>query len=128
MQTFQSRWGHHPCDYHVFLKLKRIHKAYWQGLRKLAAWRRWQRKLPANRVMARWRRDDAGRKTKREIIGPQPEPCVPAIYREICEHAVSIPEELQSARHGRPQDQVVPLRIPGEVTDRWVEELTRLEQ
>jgi hypothetical protein len=123
MQIFQSRWGFHPCDYQVFLKLKRIHKAYWEGLRKLAAWQRWHGKLPANRLLVRWRRDEAGRKIKREIIGLRPEPVVPAVYREICESPISITQEFDRVRHGRPRDQVVALRISVEVIDRWCNEL-----
>jgi hypothetical protein len=127
MQVFQSRWGFHPCDYQLFLKLKRIHKAYWEGLRKLAAWQRWHRKLPANRVIGRWHRDDAGRKIRREIIGPQPEPAVPAIYREICGSSISIAEEFQKARHGRAKEEVTPLRIPAEVIKQWFEEVKKVE-
>jgi len=126
MNTFQSRWGFHPCDYHVFLKLKRVHKAYWEGLRKVAAWRRWERKRPCNRVICRWQRDAAGRKITRVIAGPRPEPCVPGIYREICESEILIPQEFHNARHGRPEDQVKPLQIPLAALDRWCDELNKL--
>jgi hypothetical protein len=47
---FQSRWGFHPCDYEFFLKLKRLHKWYWQTLYDFHRWHRWWRRLAANRI------------------------------------------------------------------------------
>jgi len=47
---FHSRWGFHPCNYDVFLKLKRLHKWYWQAVYDFHCWHRWQRKLPHNRI------------------------------------------------------------------------------
>ena len=38
--TYQSRWGYHPCDYETYLKLRRLHRAFWEGRRLLAKWRR----------------------------------------------------------------------------------------
>ena len=48
--TLQSRWGFHPCSYNVFLKVKHLHKWYWQAVYDFHRWHRWQRKLPQNRV------------------------------------------------------------------------------
>lgn len=48
--TFQSRWGFHPCNYELFLKIKTLHKACWQTVRDFHRWHRWQRKLPQNRA------------------------------------------------------------------------------
>ena len=64
MTTYQSRWGHHPSDYEGYLKLRRLHRAYWEGRRLIAKWNRWNAKLPKNRT--------------------QPEPVVPAVLREVC--------------------------------------------
>ena len=47
--VFQSRWGFHPCNYELFLKLKRLHKWCWQSLYDFHRWHRWQRKEPQNR-------------------------------------------------------------------------------
>jgi len=47
--AFQSRWGYHPCSYEFFLKLKRLHKWYWQTVYDFHRWHRWQRKDPVNR-------------------------------------------------------------------------------
>ncbi len=37
----QSRWGHHCCDYQTFLRIRRLHKAFWEHVRKACASRRW---------------------------------------------------------------------------------------
>jgi hypothetical protein len=128
MKTFPSRWGFHPCDYPTFLKLMRIHKVFWAGLRKFAAWQRWHRKLPHNRVLARWDRDAAGRKIRRVPVGPWPEPVVPDVVRAICQGGYPVLEDYHNARHGQPADQVRPLRIPLVVLDAWIEELDRLDR
>ena len=47
--------------------MKRIHKAYWEGLRLLAAWERWNRKLPHNRLLRRWERES---ETTTRTTGP----------------------------------------------------------
>ncbi len=47
---FQSRWGFHPATYEVFLKLKFLHKWYWQTLYDFHRWHRWQQKEEQNRV------------------------------------------------------------------------------
>lgn len=45
----QSKWGFHPCDYETYLKLKALHKHYWQSLYDFHRWYRWWRKQPENR-------------------------------------------------------------------------------
>jgi hypothetical protein len=62
MPTYQSRWGFHPCDFQGFKKLKRLHAAYYKGLRLIAKHKRWERKEPQNR---------------------KAEPVVPAVYRSL---------------------------------------------
>lgn len=47
---FCSRWGFHPCRYELYLKLKRLHRWYWQTLYDFHRWHRWQRKQPQNRI------------------------------------------------------------------------------
>ena len=44
INVFESRWGYHPCDYETFLKLKALHKAYWQAVYDYAKRIRWERK------------------------------------------------------------------------------------
>ena len=47
--AFQSRWGYHPCSYDLFLKLKYLHKWYWQTVFDFHRWHRWKRKDMQNR-------------------------------------------------------------------------------
>ena len=46
----RSRFGFHPCDYTLFLKLKYLHKHYWIAVRQFHTWHRWFRKEPQNRI------------------------------------------------------------------------------
>jgi hypothetical protein len=103
--TYKSRWGFHPCNFETYRKLRRLHKAFWEGRRLLARWQRWNARLPKNR------------------IGAEPE--VPAIYREVC--ASPIVAEFQAARHGvaTPED-VRPLSIPAARVNLWVQRLDEL--
>ena len=48
--SFKSRWGYHPCDFNLFLKLKTLHRWYWQTVYDFHRWHRWSRKEPQNRV------------------------------------------------------------------------------
>ncbi len=45
----RSRWGFHPCDYDLYLKLRRLHKWYWQTVYDFHRWHRWRRKEEQNR-------------------------------------------------------------------------------
>ena len=47
--TFRSRWGFHPCDYELFMKLKRLHKWHWQTVFDFHRWHRWWRKKEEHR-------------------------------------------------------------------------------
>ena len=100
--TYRSRWGYHPCNYETYDKLRRVHKAYYEGLRVLSRWRRWRAKLPHNRR--------------------GPEPFVAYGVRQIC--ASPIVAEFHAARHGVPEaEQVKPLAISVEQLDRWLAQL-----
>lgn len=59
--VFKSRWGFHPCNYELFLKLKRLHKWYWQTVYDFHRWHRW------------WRKEEQNR------IGPEPAYCPPFV-------------------------------------------------
>ena len=99
--TFKSRFGYHPCDYALYLKLKRVHKGYYEALRQVAAHRRWARKKPHNRN--------------------GPEPVVAAVYRELhgCPKIVA---DYHDARRPQPSPELVrPLRLPAERIARWAE-------
>jgi hypothetical protein len=75
-EVFRSRFGFHPVPYKLYLKLKFIHKCYFQTLRDRARWQRWNNKLPKNRVIRKWQRDTNGNKISFEVVGMQPEPKV----------------------------------------------------
>ncbi len=76
----QSRWGWHPCDYATFLLLKRLNARYEKAVRLFAAWIRWQRKLPHNRVLRETLLDSRGRKIGRRVVGPRPEPRLDPLF------------------------------------------------
>ena len=91
-KTYESRWGHHPCDHDTYLKLKKLYKFYWQYLRDYAAWERWERKMPHNRVIRK----------NGLVVGPWPEPK----YLYIPDWVV---EEFQNARMPKPDAESVRL-------------------
>ena len=80
--VFQSKWGFHPCNYDIFLKLKKIHKEYYRAVRQLANYDRWNRKDPKNRVIRKWKRNDMGQKIGCEIVGPRTEPYINPVFAE----------------------------------------------
>jgi hypothetical protein len=45
-----SRWGFHNSNYETYRKLKALHGLYLEARRRAAAWERWHRKEPHNRV------------------------------------------------------------------------------
>ena len=74
MSAFKSRFGWHPCDYATFRKLKTLHKLYWQAVYQKAAWERWERKEPQNRVMRPRIRNAEGQVVGYKPAMPRPEP------------------------------------------------------
>jgi hypothetical protein len=65
-----SRWGFHNSDYQTYRKLKALNFLYLEALRRAAAWQRWHRKEPHNRVS---RRKDGSRT-------PLPEPPLSPLF------------------------------------------------
>jgi hypothetical protein len=76
----QSRWGWYPCDYETFLCLKKLNARCLKALRGFAAWRRWQRKMPHNRVLRETILDDQGCKAGSRVVGPRPEPPLDPLF------------------------------------------------
>lgn len=72
--VFESKFGWHPCDYETFKKLKKLHKYYWEAVKGLGDWFRWNAKQPQNRVITKRIRDDNGHVIRKEIVGPWEEP------------------------------------------------------
>jgi hypothetical protein len=142
--AFRSRWGWHPCDYATFVLLKRLHAAYWKALRQYAAWKRWRRKMPHNRVLRRRIRDEQGNKVGVEVAGPWPEPPLPPLFctrrqvltywseggkpikegrltEEVVFDDLGIPEAYRTARRpAATEAEVTPLRLSPEEVRRLV--------
>jgi hypothetical protein len=76
----RSRWGWHLLDYETFQVLKRLNARCEEAARRYAAWRRWQRKKPHNRVIRRKIRDAEGHSVGTEVLGPRPEPPLDPLF------------------------------------------------
>lgn len=74
-----KRGGYHACSYETFLKLKRLHAAYWDSVVKFAQYIRWNNKKEHNRVIRRvTKRNERGQPIQREVVGNQAEPPLPS--------------------------------------------------
>lgn len=58
----QSRWGFHPCDYEHYRKLKFLNHKLMEARVKHAAFVRYKRKDPDNRVRKHYQRNEKGQK------------------------------------------------------------------
>lgn len=97
--TFKSRWGWLPCCYNTYVMLKRLHRIGFHALRQFHALKRWQRKLPRNRVIRMYRYNHKGQKIAATIVGSQPEPLVHPVFATRVElplgaHRVDFHHEL----------------------------------
>jgi hypothetical protein len=82
--VYQSRWGFHSCNYETYLKLKKLKKYYWKAIYRIAEWNRWNNKLPHNRIIRKWHRNEKGQRVGFEIVGQKPEPQrLPVFTREV---------------------------------------------
>jgi hypothetical protein len=101
----QSRWGWHPCDYETYRLLKWLHACCVKARRDFAAWQRWRRKQPHNRVVREWIRDEQGRRIGSRVVGPRPEPPLCPIFC-VRAHVISqsrqdrIGERVSFSSHG----------------------------
>ncbi len=80
MAAFQSKWGFHPCDRETCKKLKEINKFLTKARHQKAAWERWDRKMPHNRVIRRKLRDSQGRAVGYAAPEPMPEPELDSVF------------------------------------------------
>jgi hypothetical protein len=124
----RSKWGWHPCDYQTYRLLKALNRLFEQARRQHAAWHRWHRKRPSNRVIRRNILDERGNKVGREVVGPQPEPNLAPLFcvrRSVLTHWSEdgrplktgrlvetvdlldhgIPDAYRAARHPAPTEQ-----------------------
>jgi len=81
--VIQGKYGFHPCDHATYLKLKLIHKVYWQAIFAMAAWHRWDRKEPQNRVQRYEGRGPDGKRLLLSKPVPLPEPKLPAWVKKF---------------------------------------------
>src|SRR4051794_36728681 len=75
----KSRWGFHPCSWDEFRALRELWRLVLGRRMQVAAWRRWNAKLPHNRVTRERIRAPDG-----SVVGfgepvPVPEPPLPAV-------------------------------------------------
>jgi hypothetical protein len=75
----QSRWGFHPCSFEEFRDLRRLWRLVLVRRKQVAAWRRWDAKLPQNRVKRQRVRGADGRVVGYTQPVPVPEPPLPAV-------------------------------------------------
>ncbi len=76
----RSRWGWHACDYETFLLLKELAGLFERAQHQHAAWQRWARKRPHNRVVRRKVIDAKGNKVGEEVVAPRLEPPLPSLF------------------------------------------------
>lgn len=79
-EVYETKWGFVAYSYEDYKKLKQLNKIFWKARRNAAAWNRWARKQPQNRVQKKWIRNEKGQKIGYEIVGPLPEPNVCELF------------------------------------------------
>jgi len=135
-EVHQSKYGFHPCSVETCRKLKKINKAFEQGLHQHSAWVRWMNKKPHNRIVRAWKRNEKGQRIGFDIVGNSVEPVinnlmksllktVPAwakIMPQYCRSGVlDITKEYRNARMPvSSPDQVKPLSITNEQIDNFL--------
>lgn len=80
-QIHQIKWGFVPCDFEKYKFLKELNLRCLQDCRAAAAWERWNRKEPQNRVIRKWIRNSVGQKIGYVIVGSRPEAVTSGLYR-----------------------------------------------
>jgi hypothetical protein len=78
----KGRYGWYPCDWETFKKLKELNKALTKARHQKAAWERWYRKMPHNRVMRTKLKDSNGRTVGYAAPVPMPEPKLCPLFCE----------------------------------------------
>jgi hypothetical protein len=65
-EVFHGRWGFYPCAVEAYRKLRRLNLLRFRSAVAEAAWNRWNRKMPHNRIARQTVRDGSGRPIRRE--------------------------------------------------------------
>ena len=81
----QGKWGFYPTDYEHYQLLKQLNKHFTAARAIFCDYLRWDCKLPHNRVLRKWKRNEKGQKIGCEIVGPKPDPRLrkPQGYLEV---------------------------------------------
>lgn len=136
---FKSRWGFHPCDWSTYRKLQYIHACYYDNLKWFAAWQRWARKRPENRVYWKKTRDSKKiadgcrpepsfcwffiRDNLKEALKKNPQAFVNKPSRSITLVDRGFIEDYKRAKYPKAEDQVTPLEHSVEEIERAFHEL-----
>jgi hypothetical protein len=76
----QGKYGWYPCDIDTYRKLKKLNMAYTKAQHEKAAWDRWDRKEPQNRVMRGKLKNSSGQVVGYQAPLPMPEPELTSIF------------------------------------------------
>ena len=76
----QGKYGWYPCDWATYQKLKALNMDYNKALHEKAAWERWDRKEPQNRVVRAKLKDSKGNVVGYAAPVPQKEPAITSIF------------------------------------------------
>jgi hypothetical protein len=76
----QGKYGWYPCDIETYHKLKKLNMAFNKALHEKAAWERWDRKEPQNRVIRAKLKNSSGQVVGYAVAVPQPEPELTSIF------------------------------------------------
>lgn len=76
----QGKHGWYPCDWATYQKLKALNMDFDKALHQKAAWERWDRKEPQNRVMRARLKDSTGKVVGYAAPIPLPEPELSSIF------------------------------------------------
>ncbi len=76
----KGKYGWYPCDWETYRKLKALNMDYDKALHQKAAWDRWDRKEPQNRVMRAKLKDNNGKVVGYAAPVPLPEPALTSLF------------------------------------------------
>lgn len=108
----KGRWGWHAIDYPTFVAFKRLHKLAFRDFRATRRLRRWELKLPHNRVQ----------KHKDGTETPIPKPECLGFEREEYDWILA---EYRDVRRPAPTQEEVPTFSPPK---KWRERLAELDE
>lgn len=116
-QTWNNRTYYYPCDRETYHKIRRLRYLWFKTIQRFAAWERWARKLPHNRIQRQTLRKDGKPIGRREVYVDGkpvyiPEPRVPEFMLETLWNRKKVghawvEEMYRAAKH--PQSEAPPI-------------------